>query len=426
MATKDNADDNSATEQTPPPATLDMSFRGIDQGSVIKALGDPVGLTEQLARTARGVVSTALRSRFTAGLYSDAESRLAAFRRERKIGKGTLRDIHVATYNGYAFGGFAHVRVRVLEEPVLPAATDLVTDRSTLRTNLRRFAPLAFPGVRMQLRVDGTVVEAVTDRHGYALADIPVGRTKTGWHEYIAVTVPDDPTETPTVATGQFLVLDGRAPFAVISDIDDTVLRTGLTEGMVAVRNTLLRSTDARRAIPGMAALYDALANSSARSTGFFYLSTGPWTAYSMLTEFLATRGFPEGVLLLTDWGPQDRYIMRSGREHKRTSLLRLFQAYPKTNFVLVGDSGQNDPVVYTEIARAFPDRVRAIVILDVGEHMSTRREELLEQQGLLQEQGIPFFFVDNAAHAATVLADAGVIDQDAPTTVDAAYLRER
>lgn len=352
-------------------------------------------------------MARAARSDRTARAVSRLEERVAAFRRERKIGKGTLRDTHVAAYRGYVSQGKAHIRIRVTEMPVVPDSTELVADPKVVRTNLRRFVALAFPGVKLRVILGDDQVDVETDRHGYATAHIAAGGMSPGWHEYHVVTIPEHPDEAPKIVTGEVLLPSPTAPFAVVSDIDDTVLRTGLTEGFVAVRQTLLGSAATRRAIPGMPALYRGLAAGfgGKPEPAFYYLSTGPWNLYDVLTEFFELRGFPKGVLHLTDWGPQERYVMRSGKEHKRLWLSRLFAAYPSTKFVLVGDSGQNDPYVYVEAAREHPKQVKAIVIIDVGEHMPERSDELREWQKELAEEGIPFYFVTDAVEAARLLA---------------------
>lgn len=371
--------------------------------------------SESLRATAMRRVSQAARSDTTARTISKLEAKVAAFRRERKIGKGTLRDIHVAAYRGYVSGEVAHVRIRVTEMPRVPDAADLVTDPKVVRTNLRRFVALSFPGVKLRVLFADQSVDVETDRHGYATAHIPAQALTPGWHEYHAVTIPDDPDEAPQIATGELVLPDPTAPFAVISDIDDTVLRTGLTEGFVAVRQTLLGSAATRRAIPGMPALYRGLATGlgNGGEPSFYYLSTGPWNLYEVLTEFLDLRGFPKGVLHLTDWGPQERYVMRSGKEHKRLSLARTFAAFQDTSFILIGDSGQNDPYVYVEAAREHPRQVKAILILDVGEHMAERAIELRQWQVELAAEGIPFYFVANATEAAEVLAQQKIVTKD-------------
>ena len=50
--------------------------------------------------------------------------------------------------------------------------------------------------------------------------------------------------------------------------------------------------------------------------------------------------------------------LRRSGAEHKRVAIRRLFASYPETAFVLIGDSGQHDPEIYARIVESHPGRV--------------------------------------------------------------------
>ncbi len=371
--------------------------------------------SESLRATAKRKMGQAARSDTTARTISKLEQKVATFRRERKIGKGTLRDTHIAAYRGYVSGGVAHIRIRVTEMPIVLDPAGLIANPKVVRTNLRRFVAISFPGVRLRILFADQQIDVETDRHGYATAHLPATSLAPGWHEYHAVTIPDHPDEAPQISTGEVVLPDPTAPFAVISDIDDTVLRTGLTEGLVAVRQTLQGSAATRRPIPGMAALYRGLAAGfgHAGQPSFYYLSTGPWNLYEVLTEFLELRGFPKGVLHLTDWAPQERYVMRSGKQHKRLSLARAFSAYPDTKLILIGDSGQNDPYIYVEAAKENPRRVKAIVILDVGEHMAERASELRDWQRDLDAEGVPFYFVSDATDAARVLAKHRILKKD-------------
>ncbi len=357
-----------------------------------------------------------LRSVETAQAVSDLEDRLSRWRRERKLGKGTLRATHAVAYRGFAAGGAAHVRLRVIEHPPV-AEPDAGHPRTALlRTNVRRFVALPLAGVRVRVALGEAGADLVTDRRGYATATLSCTGLRPGWHEYICTTRPDDPDEAAATALGKVLVPDPTAPLAVLSDIDDTVLRTGLTEGFVAVRRTLLGDARTRRPVPGMAALYRALQSSPAAgpAPSFWYLSTGPWVLYDLLAEFLGVNGFPAGPLFLTDWGPNRRYLMRSGREHKRAWLRRLFDTCPASSFVLVGDSGQGDADVYLEAARAHRGRVAAILVLDVGAHQHVRAVELGVWEDVLVDEGVPFYFVSGAVEAAQVLASLGLVAADA------------
>lgn len=348
-------------------------------------------------------------------MIADMEDRAWAFRRERKIGKGTLRATYVVAYRGYVAEDKAYVRVRVMEEPVFPAAATTLPNPALVRSNVRRFFALAFPGVHVRVSMGALLADAITDRHGFATAQVPAIDLEPGSHDYECTTIPVDADEPAARATGQVLVPDPASRISVVSDVDDTVLRTGMSEGLVAVRNTLLGTANTRRAVPGMASLYRALNSYSEEDArpAFFYVSTGPWNLYDMLTEFLAIRGFPDGPLFLTDWAPQERYVVRSGQGHKRATIIRLFTGYPDNAFVLFGDSGQKDPETYTELAREYPAQVAAIIIRDVGDHMADRATELVETAAELQSEGVPFYFVADAADAADVLLDLGLLTDD-------------
>ena len=108
-------------------------------------------------------------------------------------------------------------------------------------------------------------------------------------------------------AYGRVVRPDPASQVAFISDIDDTILRTGMTEGLRSIQRTILRDAHGRKPIPGMPSLYRGLARGGERThpeSTFFYVSASPWNLYDMLIQFLAIRGFPRGPLLLTDWRP--------------------------------------------------------------------------------------------------------------------------
>src|SRR5262249_8732507 len=71
----------------------------------------------------------------------------------------------------------------------------------------------------------------------------------------------------------------------------------------------------------------------------------------------------PPGPLLLTHWGPTDEGWFRSGAEHKRDQLRRLFSELPQLRWLLLGDDGQHDPSLYAEAAELEPAKVIAIAI---------------------------------------------------------------
>ena len=325
-------------------------------------------------------LSDVLRSPVTAKKVSGLEDRYAELRRSQKLDEGTLRGIRVAVHRGWVAGGVARIHARVVEAPKLPEGSSRIPYWDVLNTNLRRHVRLSFPGVPVRATLGERRADGMTDNHGYASIQLEVGDLAPGWHEVTVTILRDDPDAKQYSGTGRVLMPAKGAKVAVVSDLDDTVIRTGLDEGMVAVRRTLFRDAETRRAVPGMASLYRGLergvATKSGRTPpapGFFYVSTGSWSFYEMLTQFLQLRGYPRGPLFLTDWGPTDRYIVRSGEEHKKLALARLREAYPKTPFVLIGDSGQKDPDIYLDFARNSPRATKCIIIMKASDSSTER-----------------------------------------------------
>ena len=363
-------------------------------------------------------LTSRLRSPETAAVVAGIENSITKRRREQKMKSGAFRGLHVVVYRGFVADGVAKVRVRVVESPELPGDSR-IPYWDVAQANLRRHAALAIVGVAVELRIGAHTATEVTDDHGFANFSLPVPKLRVGWHEAHAMTTPIEDGEVAT-GTGRVIKPSLQAPFLVISDIDDTILVTGLTEGVAMVTRTVLREADKRRAIAGMSSLYRGLSRGVQNRTGnrkpeptFFYVSTGSWSFYPLLQQFMQLRAFPQGPMFLTDWGPTERYVRRSGAEHKRTAIRRLFEAYPKMPFVLIGDSGQRDALTYAEMAREFPGRVRLIIIRQVGDDDDDRNIAVREQAGTLRAEGIPFHLVLDAARAAELCQAEGLCDEE-------------
>ncbi len=278
----------------------------------------------------------------------------------------------VSGYTGYGTAGSARVFARVTlsrTEPeerrtALTHAHDSLLDIA--QRGWRVFLTAPAPDVAVTVRLGAAEVRTRSDRSGYVDVDVPGHGLPPGWQE---ATVGLDNGDSVTVSV---LVVDPGARVGLVSDIDDTVMITHLPRILIAGWNTFVRSELVRQQVPGMASMYRALA---AEEPGMpvFYLSTGAWNIAPALTRFLRRHDFPVGPCLLTDWGPTNTGWFRSGQEHKERELRRLLEEFPEVSWVLVGDDGQHDPVIYGELAEEHPERVEAICIREL-----TPAEQLL------------------------------------------------
>ncbi|WP_462418810.1 App1 family protein [Kytococcus sp. Marseille-QA3725] len=274
------------------------------------------------------------------------------------VGYGTLDQARV----------YARVQLhRPHQEGALPTAVQDVQQFLT-RRGWRAFISAPDAGVPVKVTLGDAVVMARADRGGYVEQVLTGHGLPPGTHR-VTFECPGG-----AISQSDVHIADPAARIGLVSDIDDTVISTHLPRPLIAAWNTFALTEQARTEVPGMADTYRAVL-SQHPGAPVFYLSTGAWNTQPFLHRFLKRHGFPPGTLLLTDWGPTNTGWFRSGRAHKERHLERLAQEFPDVQWVLVGDDGQHDPVIYDGFAEAWPGRVAAIAIrrLTAIEHALSR-----------------------------------------------------
>ena len=284
--------------------------------------------------------------------------------------------------------------------------------RSTLRSSLARFLSVEVADAAVTARTPGATVTGRSDRDGYVDVVLTDPGLSPGWHD-VELSLADGTTvHTPV------LVVSPDVSLGLVSDVDDTILETGLTRGLEFLRITLLTEVTDRAPLPGAAALYRALVcRSGEAGLPVFYLSTSPWNLHEMLLEFIALRGFPFGPLLLTDWGPGRGNLFRIGsREHKSGLIRRILAEHPGMALLLVGDTGQLDPEIYAAAAHEHPGRIRAIYVRRTGALNPRRATEVDTLAAATTAAGVPMLVVDDSVQIAEHAASLGLLD---PAQVD-------
>jgi phosphatidate phosphatase APP1 len=338
------------------------------------------------------------------------------------------RRVTVLPFVGHGSPDRVHVRARVvLGSGVLPAPEpDPVPEPvpgprpsrwRTLRTSLARFLTVELPRCPVAVTGPGGRVDTRTDREGYVDVLVDVPGLAPGWHELTVTATWRGHTARGPVPV---LVVDPRSAYALVSDVDDTVIETGVTRGLELLRLTLLTEVTDRVPLPGAAELYQALARASGAPV--FYLSTSPWNLHDLLARFIQLRGFPRGPLLLTDWGPGRAGFFRiAAEEHKRTLIRQVLADHPGLGVVLVGDTGQLDPEIYAAVATEAPDRVRAVYVRRTAGIGAARAAEVEALAARVTAAGVPMLAVDDSTRIAEHAASLGLLDPGAVAAVRAA-----
>ncbi|UCC30033.1 MAG: App1 family protein [Phycisphaerales bacterium] len=181
---------------------------------------------------------------------------------------------------------------------------------------------------------------------------------KDGWLRFEAITRDEDSRR----FAGRVQLI-GHKGLSVISDIDDTIKISQVTDYRALLKNTFLREFEP---VPGMVEVYRSWA---AAGACFHYVSASPWQLYEPLSAFLQTVRFPAGTFHLKSFRLKDSTAMSlfaSPEGLKRDSIESILSAFPQRRFILVGDSGEKDPEIYGALARDHPDQVALILIHDV------------------------------------------------------------
>jgi phosphatidate phosphatase APP1 len=86
-------------------------------------------------------------------------------------------------------------------------------------------------------------------------------------------------------------------------------------------------------------------------------------------------------------------------------------------SFVLVGDSGQEDPVIYREVVKQYPNRILAIYIRDV--QLPERKKIAVDVSQSMKEHKVEMVIVENTVEAASHAAQNGLIFTEAIPAIE-------
>ncbi|KAL2263340.1 hypothetical protein VTK26DRAFT_7220 [Humicola hyalothermophila] len=150
---------------------------------------------------------------------------------------------------------------------------------------------------------------------------------------------------------------------SLISDIDDTIKRSNIWMGAREIfRNTFVRDLG-DLTVDGVREWYHAMHELGVK---LHYCSNSPWQLFPVLATFFHTAGLPQGSIHLKHYSGMLQGIFEPVAERKKGTLEAILRDFPERKFLLIGDSGEADLEVYTELVVANPGRILAVFIRDV------------------------------------------------------------
>jgi phosphatidate phosphatase APP1 len=150
---------------------------------------------------------------------------------------------------------------------------------------------------------------------------------------------------------------------SLISDVDDTIKHSSIGSGAREIfRNTFIRDLG-DLTIDGVKEWYNTMYG---MGVGIHYVSNSPWQLFPVLVSFFQVAGLPPGSYHLKQYSGMLQGIFEPVAERKKGTLERIMRDFPERRFLLVGDSGEADLEVYTDVALANPGKIIGIFIRDV------------------------------------------------------------
>ncbi|MFD2999264.1 App1 family protein [Pontibacter toksunensis] len=345
-----------------------------------------------------------------------AEDKIDNLTYELKNKLGLNRPLHIVTYRSYGTPNRLYVKGRVMVNKGITRSEENDTLWENILNMYRRFESDEIPNARVQLTQEGQQHEITTDGEGYFVLNIePTVPLQLDdiWHK-IDIKLLEAPVnfEGDITEPAYVLVPPPDAEYGIISDIDDTIVRTGATSLLETGRNVLLNNAHTRIPFHGVSQFYRSLqlGRNGKRNNPFFYVSSSPWNTYDLLYHYLELNEIPQGPLLLRDFGIDEQKFGSSDHmSHKYKEIANLLVTYPKLNFILIGDSGQQDAQIYSEVVKNHPGRIMAIYIRDVNIEARTKAVTTIADE-LKQSGEVEMLLVKDTAAAAEHAAENGFI----------------
>lgn len=299
--------------------------------------------------------------------------------------------LQIIAFQGYGTDSHFYARGRALEDESIDLEDQHIWH--LIVNTWKRFETDEIKNVDINIKLpNNKILKGVTDSDGYYkveanLQDLKKLTNEEGWLSFelsysdvnIKRTIQNE-----NRFPGEILIPSTTSQFGVASDIDDTILHTGVVSMLKwkVVYNSIFKHAKNRSPLEGAADFYHRLHRgaSGKNANPIFYVSHSPWNLYRYLELFLKQNNFPKGPILLRSLSNFLKRKSLDEKPQKQKEILNLLKTYPDLPFILIGDSGEHDPDIYMEIAEEFPDRILAIYLRSVK-----HKKKMIRVKGLIE-----------------------------------------
>lgn len=288
-------------------------------------------------------------------------------------------------YRGYGNSKKAIVNGRVLEKEsiVHVGAKEADTLWNNLYKVFKRYESDEIPKVGLKGVFRGDTKRTYTNEEGYFVFEFEINEEglDNDWHEG-TIEIVDMPFDLDYEKSANFevLICNEKCDFGIISDVDDTIIKSHATDTFERISTILTKDAQSRTPFEGVKNLYDKLVGSNKRP--LFFVSGSEYNLYDLLVKFCDHQKICKAPFLLRDSGTTSkRWFKEDTEKYKLKYIEELFKFYPDLKFILIGDSGQKDPEIYKTVAEKYPGRINALYIRHVDSEKRRRELEKIQEQ---------------------------------------------
>lgn len=295
--------------------------------------------------------------------------------RNLKHALGWVGSPRIVPYIGYGNKTKVFITGEIVEDLGLSKPVEGQSKWQNVKAMAKRYLGHDIIGAKVEANLGGQVCETTTDKYGIFRCEFNFdGKTLSNdtWQKATIKVLSQVKSLLTAETEAEVMIIGSNPQFGVISDIDDTILVSYATQKLMKLRLMLFNNAYSRMPFEGVSAFYRALQRGT--GNGFynpvFYVSNSEWNLFDLLYEFIQYNRIPKGPLLLREVKVRPlRFskIREVNKNHKGDSITRIMEMFPDMKFILIGDSGQHDPEVYSKVVSQYPGRILSIYIRDIG-----------------------------------------------------------
>ncbi|MEO5650499.1 MAG: phosphatase domain-containing protein [Ginsengibacter sp.] len=308
----------------------------------------------------------------------------------------------IKVYNGYGNDEKVIVIGHVLKLSPMPRKTYRQNWVTNFFSIIRLFCVVPFSQAKIAIEWGKETYETHTGKDGFFRFEIfPELKQNPGWHS-VSVHLKEADWQVHTVSGQGRIYIPFASQYAFISDIDDTFLISHSSRIRRRLYVLFTKNERTRKFFDGVIHHYQQLARGRQKGDNtnpFFYVSSSEWNLYDFVVEFAHFNKLPDGIFLL---GQIKRLkdFWSSGQNNHATKfmrIVRIIEAYPSLQFILLGDDSQQDPEIYSSIVSHFPGKIVAVYIRRIHSPNNKKAQALIDT---IQNRGVACCYFEHSAEA--------------------------